>query len=72
MKSQPSRIIACSVAGHEHSLKEKLPDSEIFILEASTPIPFENHYKTKNTLGVDRIAALAGAECINNGVKTIW
>lgn len=40
-------------------LKEKIP----YVLEfnQSTPIPFNSLYKTQNTLGVDRIAAVAGA-----------
>ncbi|MDW3208545.1 MAG: type III pantothenate kinase [Reichenbachiella sp.] len=70
-KKQPNHIIACSVAGNEQILTKELPAHKIFILHASTPIPFENHYKTKNTLGVDRIAALAGAECINKGKNNL-
>ena len=35
---------------------------EIFIeLDAHTPLPIENRYSTKNTLGKDRIAAAVGA-----------
>lgn len=70
-KYHPNHIIACSVAGDENEMIEQLADHEIFILSASTPIPFENHYKTKSTLGVDRIAALAGAECINKGKNNL-
>ncbi|MEQ8714462.1 MAG: type III pantothenate kinase [Cyclobacteriaceae bacterium] len=32
------------------------------VLEASTPLPFVNHYITKDTLGNDRKAAVAGAQ----------
>lgn len=68
---QPDQIMMCSVAGNEQNLVEELSSHEIFILNASTPIPFENHYKTKNTLGVDRIAALAGAEFISKGKNNL-
>ncbi|WP_422360866.1 type III pantothenate kinase [Reichenbachiella sp.] len=70
-KHCPSHIIASSVTGNENKVIDRLPDHKIFILDASTPIPFENHYKTKSTLGVDRIAALAGAECINKGKNNL-
>lgn len=59
------RIMFCSVASSIDPFLAGLKNFEINILSASTPIPFENHYKTKHTLGVDRIAALAGAEAIN-------
>ncbi len=32
------------------------------VLDASTPLPFVNHYITKDTLGNDRKAAVAGAQ----------
>lgn len=34
------------------------------ILDASTPLPINNHYGTKGTLGKDRLAALCGAQCL--------
>ncbi len=38
---------------------------EVIKLTASTPLPFVLVYQTKNTLGVDRIAAVAGAMVLN-------
>jgi type III pantothenate kinase len=38
--------------------KQGLP---VLILDANTPLPFVNNYQTKETLGKDRIAAIAGA-----------
>ncbi|SMD34925.1 type III pantothenate kinase [Reichenbachiella faecimaris] len=70
-QSAAKRIIICSVASEAQDLASQLTANGIIILDASTPIPFENHYKTKNTLGVDRIAALAGAECINSGKNNL-
>ncbi|UXX80506.1 type III pantothenate kinase [Reichenbachiella carrageenanivorans] len=65
------RIMFCSVASSVDPFLSLLQDFEINILSASTPIPFENHYKTKHTLGVDRIAALAGAEAISHGKNNL-
>lgn len=65
------QIIICSVASDTESLEQILSTFDINILTASTPIPFSNHYKTKNTLGVDRIAAIAGAEQINGGKNNL-
>lgn len=65
------RIIICSVASDVQPLVDELNNIQKIILDASTPIPFNNHYKTKNTLGADRIAALAGAEYLNHGKNTL-
>lgn len=70
-KKKARGVIISSVAGGERELAKKLPTSHTIILDASTPIPFENHYKSKNTLGVDRIAALAGAEFLNGGKNNL-
>lgn len=70
-QSIAQRIIFCSVATTVHHFASQIENKEIIILDSSTPIPFENHYKTKNTLGMDRIAALAGAECINSGKNNL-
>ena len=70
-QSQAKRIIICSVAMDGQDLARHLQRFNINILTASTPIPFKNHYKTKNTLGLDRIAALAGAEKISRGKNNL-
>ena len=36
-------------------------DQEVGFLSHETPVPFKNNYTTKETLGLDRIAAVAGA-----------
>lgn len=64
-QNKADQIIICSVASEAHLLEKDLKALNVNILTARTPIPFKNHYKTKNTLGLDRIAALAGAEQIN-------
>jgi type III pantothenate kinase len=35
---------------------------KIMVLSHETPLPIENHYSTPETLGVDRIAAVCGAQ----------
>lgn len=70
-QKNPKRMIICSVAENEERLLKEFQHIDKIILTASTPIPFENHYETKNTLGVDRIAALAGAESLNPGKNNL-
>ncbi|MDF9799863.1 type III pantothenate kinase [Catalinimonas alkaloidigena] len=55
-------LMISSVAGKLADLEEKVArHSHYFLLNASTPLPFHNHYQTPNTLGTDRIAAVAGS-----------
>jgi len=57
------RVILSSVKNYSSELKAILEkEFEQFIeLDENTPLPFENCYKSKETLGKDRIAAVAGA-----------
>ncbi|MEO9966021.1 MAG: type III pantothenate kinase [Reichenbachiella sp.] len=70
-KLQVKAGIVCSVGMDTQEIVYKLKPLEINILTPSTPIPFNNHYNTKNTLGLDRIAALAGVEKINSGKNNL-
>ena len=56
-------VIISSVKDYSDDLKNTLQNSfDKFIkLDEKTPLPIENCYKTKNTLGKDRIAAVVGA-----------
>ncbi len=58
-----NKVILSSVKGYSPELKETLQNNfDIFIeLDHNTPIPLENKYNTKETLGKDRIAAVVGA-----------
>jgi type III pantothenate kinase len=55
-------IISSVTESHEEFAvflgKQKL---QVLVLEANTPLPYIHNYKTKETLGKDRIAAIAGA-----------
>lgn len=57
------RCMISSVADIPKNLKKlcKLLKSKIVELDSSISLPFKNSYTTKNTLGKDRIAAVAGA-----------
>jgi type III pantothenate kinase len=57
------KVILSSVKGCPTELKEVLEQQfETFIeLNSNTPLPIENCYQTKETLGNDRIAAVTGA-----------
>ncbi len=57
------KAILSSVKKYSPELKESLQKNfEHFIeLDAQTPLPVENHYVSKETLGRDRIAAAVGA-----------
>ena len=54
-------VILSSVKKYPAELKTKLSESfnRFIELDASTPLPIENCYQTKETLGKDRIAAAA-------------
>ncbi|VAW18574.1 Pantothenate kinase type III, CoaX-like [hydrothermal vent metagenome] len=58
-----NKAIISSVRDYPVELRKELQEKfDTFIeFNASTPIPFENHYRSKETLGYDRLAAVAGA-----------
>lgn len=62
----PTRTILSSVGVVINSSNfPSLKSLPTIVLDQTTPIPFELDYDTPKTLGVDRIAAMAGAQVIN-------
>ena len=66
LKDHHTKITNClisSVAEMPKTLKKALRSlkNKPQLLSPGTRIPFKNNYKTKNTLGKDRIASIAGA-----------
>jgi len=59
--NQADRILVSSVSLPNHKIKE-LISHQFLYLDHSLNFPFNIQYKTSNTLGVDRIAAVAGAQ----------
>ncbi|MDE6716927.1 MAG: type III pantothenate kinase [Muribaculaceae bacterium] len=56
--------VFCNVAGRDHEFGERLRKSlgrPVLELTSETPLPIDVEYATPQTLGVDRIAAAAGA-----------
>lgn len=66
-----NKAILSSVASSEHykEIKSELSNKyKNFVeLTSETPLPIENLYKTKKTLGLDRLAAVIGANLIYPG-----
>jgi type III pantothenate kinase len=58
-----NKVILSSVKDYPEELKTALQSNfDTFIeLDGNTPLPIENAYQTKETLGKDRIAAVVGA-----------
>ena len=58
---QPQKVIISSVAEKVESIKKKFGSESVLILTAEIPLPFTIKYLTPETLGTDRLAAVAGA-----------
>jgi type III pantothenate kinase len=57
------QVIVSSVSHDPQWVVDELSSlKRSIVLDASTPLPFNNHYITKGTLGNDRKAAVAGAQ----------
>jgi type III pantothenate kinase len=68
----PDMIIVSSVAGRKVENHPAFSENQrILFLNYKTPLPFVLQYDTPETLGVDRIAAAAGAQAINPGGSTM-
>jgi len=58
-----NRVILSATKDYSQELKKALQQNfdQFIELDSETPLPIENCYKTKDTLGKDRIAAVVGA-----------
>ncbi|MEL7144775.1 MAG: type III pantothenate kinase [Bacteroidota bacterium] len=55
-------VFVVSVTDRHFEIKAALPEGvTLKVFDRQTPLPINNHYKTKDTLGLDRIVALMGA-----------
>lgn len=68
---KPMQVIVSSVAAEASDWTALVKAERLIVLSSSTTLPFKNLYKTKSTLGLDRLAALAGAEKINPGKNNL-
>ena len=60
-KSQPEKIIFGSVNFSIEKVEKHILKIPIVKINTSTPVPFKIKYKTPETLGIDRIAAVTNA-----------
>lgn len=60
---QIKKVILASVVKHDSSIEKLISKNfhKFLILDHKAKFPFKINYKTKNTLGIDRIAGVAGA-----------
>ncbi len=58
------QVVISSVQGQGLTLAKKVNAVKTFILHHTLPLPIQNHYTTPETLGVDRLAAVCGANAI--------
>jgi len=58
-----NKAILSSVTGHDLALLQLLQKEFSYFMELSsvTPVPIKNNYRSKSTLGLDRLAAAVGA-----------
>jgi type III pantothenate kinase len=61
-KLVPGNVIISSVSIESQDLVSLFFASKIIVLNTETRLPFKNLYKTPQTLGSDRIAAVAGGQ----------
>lgn len=67
-RKEVKRVMVSSVAKPDAALMEILgAHFEVTELSHSTPLPFENRYRTPETLGKDRLAGVAGAHWLFSG-----
>ena len=60
VESEFDHIFVSTVSKSREDISQAF-DRPVIFLSHRTPVPFNNMYKTKETLGLDRIAAVAGA-----------
>ena len=68
---KPKHVAMCSVVQSPEELNSQLNGLKALILDKDTRIPIHNTYNTKETLGLDRIAAVVGAESLRSKSNTL-
>lgn len=67
----PEHVIVSSVSKKIEDIQTKLANIPTTILRPDLPLPFKINYKTPQTLGLDRIAAVAGAQGLFPDVNSL-
>ena len=64
--TSPELAILASVRNTNDALLNELRSLSFHLfLDQSTPVPIENNYESKATLGIDRLAAMCGAAALH-------
>ncbi len=66
-KYAPAAVIISSVNKDASAILSAFPDATRLQLDANTPVPIQNRYKTPATLGMDRLAGVVGAHSLFPG-----
>jgi type III pantothenate kinase len=66
---RPRHVIICSVSGDAAALRAQLMPvvPSVYVLDYLLPVPVANLYQSPQTLGMDRLAAVAGAAAMYPG-----
>lgn len=65
---KPQASILCSTRPYDSEFDHKLAAAGTYLrLDGETPLPFENNYGSPETLGADRVAAVAGGIALYPG-----
>lgn len=67
----PVDMALASVTGEMPDWKQALPQAEVAVLTAETPLPIRVDYRTPGTLGADRKAAACGAWALAKGKSCV-
>jgi type III pantothenate kinase len=64
---QPEAAIVSSVMAHDDHTEIENNIPRLLVLDSLTPLPFNSLYNTPETIGKDRLAAVAGAQSLYPG-----
>lgn len=71
-KHQPRASVLSSVANHDPALEPLLQERTHYVpLNSKTALPIMNAYHSSDTLGMDRLAAVAGIHAANPGLNNL-
>ncbi|MDE7402376.1 MAG: type III pantothenate kinase [Muribaculaceae bacterium] len=75
MKSEVVKNIACCCVGEDKksiiSALSEVPDTDMLVVAADTPLPIAVHYRSRATLGADRIAAAVGVAAEDENILMV-
>ncbi len=64
-------VIILSVRDMPSYINDMVEQGKAFLIDGNTPLPFTSMYQTPATLGMDRVAAVAGAQLLYPGENVL-